>query len=144
MSSFVFYTIPMLTLLDRHGIHVILLTLADLAVSAFPKPSTLALTIPSASSLRNHPSTHEISTTYSCAPYMPSDFPASSYYDKHFLLERRRVIKCPSLPLQLAACRRQKSRKHSHALACSKAYWGTRVRDGVWVPIDLTLHNTHP
>ena len=76
-------------------------TLADLAVSAFLSPSTLALTIPSASSLRNHPSTYEISAIYSCMPYTPSDFPAPSYYDTHFLLERRRGIKCPSLPSQL-------------------------------------------
>src|ERR1700709_2046435 len=76
-------------------------TLADLAVSAFLSPSTLTLTIPSASSLRNHPSAYEISTIYSCTPYTPSDFPAPSYYDTHFLVERRRAIKCPSLPLQL-------------------------------------------
>jgi glutathione synthase len=102
MSSFVFHTIPTLTLLDRHGIHVIRQTLADLAVSAFLNPSTLALTIPSASSLRNCPSAYEISTICSCTPYTPSDFPAPSYYDTHFLLERRRAIECSLLPLQLA------------------------------------------
>jgi hypothetical protein len=102
ISSFVFYTIPTLALLDRHGIHVIRQTLADLAVSAFLSPSMLAITIPSASSLRNRPSTYEISAIYSCTPYTPSDFPAPSYYDTYFLLERRRAIKCPLLLLQLA------------------------------------------
>ncbi|KAJ8585444.1 PreATP-grasp domain-containing protein, partial [Rhizopogon salebrosus TDB-379] len=92
-------------LVEKHGIHVIHQTLADLAVSAFFKPSTLALTIPSASSPRNRPSTYEISTIYSCTPHTPSDFPAPSYYDTHFLLERRRAIKCPSLPLQWRARR---------------------------------------
>jgi glutathione synthase len=103
--------------------------LADLAVSAFLSPSTLALTIPSASSLRNHFSTYDISTIYSCAPYTPSDFPASSYYDTRFLLERRRPIKCPSLPLQLIG-----GKIVQEALSrpgCSKASKGTRVRDGL-------------
>lgn len=85
--------------MDRHEIVVIRQTLAELAISASLDPSTHALII---SPLINQPQSYEISTIYFRASYTPSDFPAPSYYDTRFLLERSRAIKCPSLPLQLA------------------------------------------
>jgi hypothetical protein len=125
----------------RHHIHITRQTLAELAISASIDPSTHALmiTLPSVSSLTNHPTTYEISTIYFRASYTPSDFPAPSYYDTRFLLERSRAIEFPSdCSTQVA----RKSRKHSRTVACSNTSWGTRVRYGVQTQ-SISLRTQH-
>ncbi|KAG1858780.1 glutathione synthase [Suillus subalutaceus] len=123
-------------LLEKHQIHVVRQTLADLAVSASLDPSTQALTITIPSP--TNPSPYEISTIYFRASYTPSDFPSPSYYETRFLLERSRAIKCPSLPLQLAGGKKvQEALTRPGVLErflsneCAK--WGTRA-------LDLTAH----
>jgi hypothetical protein len=129
----------MLTLLDRHGIHVIRLMLVDLAVSAFLKPSTLALTIPSASSLGTTlPHTKSLRPTPArptcrlTSPHHPTTTSISSWS----VDSPSNAHHCPC-SLQVA----RKSRKHSLALGCSKASWGTRVRDGCGCP-SISLDTT--
>jgi glutathione synthase len=126
----------------RYDIHITRQTLAELAISASLDPSTHALmiTIPSASSLTNHPTTYEISTIYFRASYTPSDFPAPSYYDTRFLLERSRAIKCPSLPLQLAGGKKVQEALTrpgilEHFLGNESVIWGADA-------IDLTAYAT--
>ncbi|KAG1885394.1 glutathione synthase [Suillus subluteus] len=123
-------------LLEKHQIHIVRQTLADLAVSASLDPSTqtLAITIPSLT----NPSPYEISTIYFRASYTPSDFPSPSYYDTRFLLERSRAIKCPSLPLQLAGGKKVQEALTrpgvlERFLSNEGAKWGTRA-------LDLTAH----
>ncbi|KAG1836543.1 glutathione synthase [Suillus subalutaceus] len=123
-------------LLEKHQIHVVRQTLADLAVSASLDPSTqvLTITIPSPT----NPSPYEISTIYFRASYTPSDFPSPSYYDTRFLLERSRAIKCPSLPLQLAGGKKVQEALTrpgvlERFLSNEGATWGTHA-------LDLTAH----
>jgi glutathione synthase len=123
-------------LLEKHQIHVVRQTLADLAVSASLNPSacTLTITIPSPTNT----SPYEISTIYFRASYTPSDFPTPSYYDTRFLLERSRAIKCPSLPLQLAGGKKVQEALTrpgvlERFLGNEGAKWGTRA-------LDLTAH----
>ncbi|KAG1777324.1 glutathione synthase [Suillus placidus] len=122
-------------LLEKHQIHVVRQTLADLAVSALLDPSThaLTLTLPS-----TNPSPYEISTIYFRASYTPSDFPSPSYYDTRFLLERSRAIKCPSLPLQLAGGKKVQEALTrpgvlERFLSNEGAKWGAQA-------LDLTAH----
>ncbi|KAG2125780.1 glutathione synthase [Suillus clintonianus] len=124
-------------LLEKHQICVIRQTLADLAISASLDPSTHALTITHASP---NPSPYEISAIYFRASYTPSDFPAPSYYDTRFLLERSRAIKCPSLPLQLAGGKKVQEALTrpgvlERFLSNEGAKWGTHA-------LDLTAHAT--
>ncbi|OAX32041.1 glutathione synthase, partial [Rhizopogon vinicolor AM-OR11-026] len=131
-------------LLEKHEILVIRQTLAELAVSASLVPSTHALTItlPSSSSLTNQPATYEISTIYFRASYTPSDFPAPSYYDTRFLLERSRAIKCPSLPLQLAGGKKVQEALTrpgvlEHFLGNEGARWCIGARDLIAFPTNI-------
>ncbi|KAG2366242.1 glutathione synthase [Suillus spraguei] len=119
-------------LLEKHQIHVVRQTLADLAASASIDPSThaLTITIPSLTNI----SPYEISTIYFRASYTPSDFPSPSYYDTRFLLERSRAIKCPSLPLQLAGGKKVQEALTrpgvlERFLSNEGAKWGTRALD---------------
>jgi glutathione synthase len=123
-------------LLEKHQIHVVRQTLADLAVSASLNPSTCTLTITIPSPTNTSP--YEISTIYFRASYTPSDFPTPSYYDTRFLLERSRAIKCPSLPLQLAGGKKVQEALTrpgvlERFLGNEGAKWGTRA-------LDLTAH----
>ncbi|KAG2753746.1 glutathione synthase [Suillus brevipes Sb2] len=119
-------------LLEKHQIHVVRQTLADLAVSASLDPSTHALTI--TLPFQINPSLYEISTIYFRASYTPSDFPSPSYYDTRFLLERSRAIKCPSLPLQLAGGKKVQEALTrpgvlERFLSNEGTKWGTRAPD---------------
>ncbi|KAG1815416.1 glutathione synthase [Suillus variegatus] len=121
-------------LLERHQIHVVRQTLAELAVSASLDPSTHALILTSPT----NSSPYEISTIYFRATYTPSDFPSPSYYDTRFLLERSRAIKCPSLPLQLAGGKKVQEALTrpgvlERFLSNEGAKWGARA-------LDLTAH----
>ncbi|KAG1794542.1 glutathione synthase [Suillus plorans] len=121
-------------LLEKHQIHVVRQTLADLAVSASLDPSTHALILTSPT----NSSPYEISTIYFRATYTPSDFPSPSYYDTRFLLERSRAIKCPSLPLQLAGGKKVQEALTrpgvlERFLSNEGAKWGARA-------LDLTAH----
>ncbi|KAG1884076.1 glutathione synthase [Suillus subluteus] len=123
-------------LLEKHQIHIVRQTLADLAVSASLDPSTHALTITTSSP--TNPSLYEISTIYFRASYTPSDFPSPSYYETRFLLERSRAIKCPSLPLQLAGGKKVQEALTrpgvlERFLSNEGATWGTHA-------LDLTAH----
>ncbi|KAG1739534.1 glutathione synthase [Suillus lakei] len=126
-------------LLERHQIHVVRQTLADLAISASLDPSTHALTITLPST--TNPSPYEVSTIYFRASYTPSDFLAPSYYDTRFLLERSRAIKCPSLPLQLAGGKKVQEALTrpgvlERFLSNESRKWGIRA-------LDLTAHATN-
>ncbi|KAG1899476.1 glutathione synthase [Suillus fuscotomentosus] len=121
-------------LLERHQIHVVRQTLAELAVFASIDPSTHALILTSPT----NSSPYEISTIYFRATYTPSDFPSPSYYDTRFLLERSRAIKCPSLPLQLAGGKKVQEALTrpgilERFLSNEGAKWGARA-------LDLTAH----
>lgn len=85
---------------SRHSIHIIRQTFDQLASTAELDPNTRILYI---SSPTSSPSARvEISTIYFCAGYTPTDYPTAAHYATRFLLEKSRVIKCPTIPLQLA------------------------------------------
>ncbi|KAH7928740.1 glutathione synthase [Leucogyrophana mollusca] len=89
-------------LLEKHAIHVVRQTFAELAESVAIDPTSRALLITPSPSTTPAPSAIEISTIYFRAGYVPTDFPTPADYATRIALERSRAIKCPSIPLQLA------------------------------------------
>ena len=56
-----------------------------------------------------HPVTNqaiEISTVYFRAGYAPNDYPTQTHFDTRLLLERSCAVKCPTIQLQLAGCKK--------------------------------------
>jgi hypothetical protein len=115
-SIIIFYIIIQLLWLDRHEVHAARQTLAELAVSVSLDLSARALMIALCILYQTTPQCTK-SPVYFHASATPPQFLAPLYYDTRFLLGRSRVIKCPSLPLQLAGGK--KVRKHSRGLVCS-------------------------
>ena len=85
----------------RHTIRVVRLPFSTLHLFASLTPTgTLLITHPSLSSPT------PISVTYFRAGYTPTDYPTSLQWSTRLLLERSTSIKCPTLALQLAGCKK--------------------------------------
>lgn len=86
---------------NRHSIGVIRLPFATLHEYATLSPTgTLLITHPSLT----HPT--PISVVYYRSGYTPTDYPSQTQWSTRLLLERSTAIKCPTLALQLAGCKK--------------------------------------
>ncbi|OAD73602.1 hypothetical protein PHYBLDRAFT_181285 [Phycomyces blakesleeanus NRRL 1555(-)] len=79
------------SLVDKHGIHLMRRTLAEIEQRAIINPTTKTLTMDG----------HEIAVTYFRAGYGPEDYPTQKEWDARLKLERSLSIKCPTAAYQI-------------------------------------------
>ncbi|WFD23837.1 glutathione synthase [Malassezia equina] len=90
------------TLFEKHGIPVVRASLEDLSSMATLHGGDRVLALQSTLSL----TPVEISVVYFRSGYGPNDYTNEQAWDARLLLERSLAIKCPTIALQLAGCKK--------------------------------------
>jgi len=89
-------------LFEKYGIPVVRASLEDFHTNATLQEGDRVLTV------RSPPTSHavEISVVYFRSGYGPGDYSTDTAWDARLLLERSQAIKCPTIALQLAGCKK--------------------------------------